>query len=93
MSITEVLNGIYKELEEKNIDPTDYTVGDDEDMIEYALRYLWSNLDECFNDTFTDCLNCAERYNIDDSDAVEIEDFCSKDCEKEYNEEEKEEEE
>ena len=50
MSITEVLDELYEELEEEGIEVTDFGIYDEEDLQVFALNYLMLHLKEAFED-------------------------------------------
>jgi hypothetical protein len=44
-------------------------------------RNLCETEDEYFNVILNHCINCDRQYGIDDSNAMQMSDYCSKKCE------------
>lgn len=48
MSITEILDELYEEIDSEGIDLNAFDIHDEEDLTAFALRYLISNLTNAF---------------------------------------------
>ena len=46
-----LLATIYKEIDEAGYKPSVYDISNDDNLIDFALSFLLSNLDEAFKDT------------------------------------------
>jgi len=50
MTITEILDQLYDEIDEEGITLSDFSIMDDEDLQVFALRYLMDHLKEAFDE-------------------------------------------
>lgn len=49
MTLTELLDELYEEIDAEGIDLTEFSIYDEEDLNMFAIRYLMGNLTDAFD--------------------------------------------